>query len=156
MLIGFISFYRNWMPLYENRIRHWRDCNKKRPAPGAATKEEESQFLQAQWMEEDDELLEELKQAILDNPALKQPVANRRFYLKTDWSCNAQGAVLVQAGCSDKEEAALNRELKGGACEFEKTMGGSRLRPIAFMHDDQHHRQDILLSERLQQDNGRC
>jgi hypothetical protein len=39
---------------------------------------------------------------------------------------------LLQTGCSDKEETVLNRELEGGACEFEKTMGGLRLRPMAF------------------------
>ncbi len=133
MLIGFIGFYRNWIPLYESRIGRWRDYNKKRPAPGAVTKEEEAQLLQNQWTEEDDELLEELKQAILDTPVLKRPVPNRRFYLKTDWSCNAQGAVLLQAGCSEEEEAALQRELNGGDCEFEKTMGGLRLLPIAFI-----------------------
>ena len=77
MLIGCIGFYRNWIPLYESQIGRWRDYNKKRPALGAATKEEESQLLQAQWTEEDNELLEELKQAILDNPVLKRPVANR-------------------------------------------------------------------------------
>ena len=91
-----------------------------------------NQLLQAQWTKEDDELLEELKQAILDNPVLKRPVPKRIFYLKTDWSCNAQGAVLLQAGWTEKEEAALNRELEGGACKFEMTMGGLQLRPIAF------------------------
>jgi hypothetical protein len=132
MLIGFIGFCCNWMPLYKSRIGQWREHNRKRPAPRAATKEEEAQLLQAQWTDEDDELLEELKQAMLDNPVLKRPVPNRRFYLKTNWSCNAQGAVLLQAGCSEEEEAALNREIDRGAFEFEKTMGGLRLRPIAF------------------------
>jgi hypothetical protein len=132
MLIGFIGFCCNWMPLYKSRIGQWREHNRKRPAPRAATKEEEAQLPQAQWTDEDDELLKKLKQAILDNPVLKRPVPNRRFYLKTNWSCNAQGAVLLQAGCSEEEEAALNREIDRGAFEFEKTMGGLRLRPIAF------------------------
>ena len=82
MLIGFIGFYRNWIPLYESRIGRWRDYNKKRPAPGAATKEEEAQLIQAQWTEEDDELLQELKQAILDNPVLKRLVPNNRLELQ--------------------------------------------------------------------------
>ena len=42
-----------------------------------------------------------------------------------------QGAVLLQAGCSDEEEAALTRELEGGACEFKKTMGRLWPRPIS-------------------------
>ena len=40
---------------------------------------------------------------------------------------------MLQASCSDEEEAALSRELEGGACEFEETMGGLRLRPIVFI-----------------------
>jgi hypothetical protein len=47
--------------------------------------------------------------------------------LKTDWSANAQGAVLLQVGCSEEEEAALNHELEGGGCEFKKTLGGLQL-----------------------------
>jgi hypothetical protein len=133
MLIGFIGFYRNWIPLYEDRIGRWRDYLKKAPAPGAATKEEEAQQLKEQWQDDDDALLDELKEAILDNPVLKRPVPNRRFYLKTDWSANAQGAVLLQAGCSEEEEAALMREIEGGECEFEKSMSGLRLLPIAFI-----------------------
>jgi hypothetical protein len=89
---------------------------KKCPAPGTSTKEEEARILKAQWEEEDDDLLEELKEAILDKPVLKIPVPNCRFYLKSDWSKDAQGAVLCQAGCSEAEEEALLREIEGGAC----------------------------------------
>jgi hypothetical protein len=133
MLIGFIGFYRNWIPLYESRIGRWREYLKTSPAPGAATKKEEAQLLKAQWGTEDDQLLEELKEAILSNPVLKRPVPNRRFYLKTDWSANAQGAVLLQAGCAEEDEAAMIREIEGGECEFEKTMSGLRLCPIGFL-----------------------
>jgi hypothetical protein len=90
MLIGFIGFYRTWMPLYEDRIGRWRDYLKKSPAPGAATKDEEATLLKDQWQDTDDDVLDELKEAILENPVLKRLVANRRFYLNTDWSANAQ------------------------------------------------------------------
>ena len=60
-------------------------------------------------------LLDELKEAILTNPVLKRPVPSQQFYLKTDWSTDAQGAVLLQAGHSEEEEAALMREVEGGA-----------------------------------------
>jgi hypothetical protein len=118
MLIGFIGFYRNWIPLYESRTSRWRDYQKKRPAPGTATKKEEAQHLRALWTEEDDTLLKDLKQAILNNPVLQRPVPNRRFYLKTDWSALAQGAVLLQAGCSEEEEVAMMREIDGEECNW--------------------------------------
>ena len=58
MFIGLIGFYRNWIPLYESRIGRWRDYNKKRQTPGAATKEEESELFRGSMdAEEDDELL---------------------------------------------------------------------------------------------------
>jgi hypothetical protein len=134
MLIRFIGFCQNRIPSYKNKIGRWRDCNnEKGPAPGAATKEEEAQLLQGQWNKEDENLLEELKQATLDVPALKHPAPDRRHCLKTDGSCNAQGAALLQAGCADEDEAALKRQLDGGDREFEKTIGELRLPLIAFI-----------------------
>ena len=50
MLIGFIGFYRNWIPLYESRIGPWRDHMKTAPAPGTTTKEEEAAILQELWL----------------------------------------------------------------------------------------------------------
>jgi hypothetical protein len=94
------------------------------PAPGEATKEEEADLLKKEWTEADDGLLDELKEAILSNPVLKTPVPNRRFCLKDDWSADAQGAALSQAGCSEEEEAALMKETEGGECEFEKSVNG--------------------------------
>jgi hypothetical protein len=58
--------------------------------------------------------------------------SNRRFYLKTDWSANAQGAALLQAGCLEEEETAPTKETEGGKCKFKKAMSGLRLLPIAF------------------------
>ena len=139
MLIGFIGFYRKWLPLYEARVDRWRTILKQAPSPGECTKDEEADKLQALWTSEDDELMQTLKQEILDGPVIKRPDPNRRFYLKTDWSCDAQGAVLLQAGCSKKEEEAVHREILGGKCEFDKGLEGLRLRPIAFI--SQHRKE---------------
>jgi hypothetical protein len=70
MLVGFIEFYRNLIPLYEEKIGRWREHNKKRPAPGTATKEEEAQLLRAQWKDVDNDLLDELKQATSSEPRI--------------------------------------------------------------------------------------
>jgi hypothetical protein len=76
--------------------------------------------------------LQQLKQDILDRLMMKRPNPNRRYYLKTDWSAEAQGAVLLQDGWS-KEEEAMMREVAGGSCEFDKTVVGLRLIPITFI-----------------------
>ena len=99
-------------PLYESRIGPWREHMKTAPAPGTTTKEEEAAVLQELWSEKDDELLKTLKEEITSSPILQRPNPNRRFYLKTDWSAHAQGAVLLQAGCSAEEELALQNELQ--------------------------------------------
>ena len=147
LLIGLFGFYRNWIPLYETRIRPWRRIMKRRPGMGDLTKEEESQLLEKLWKANDrskekeykecgdtnDELLESLKQEVLEGPVLKRPDSNRRFYLKTDWSAMAQAAVLLQADVTDEAEQATLNELWGKECEFEKKIEGLRLRPIYFI-----------------------
>jgi hypothetical protein len=133
MLTGLLGFYRAWIALFEVRIKPWREHSKKAPTPGSAEKSEEAKILAELWSDSDDKLLQQLKRDILDGPVMKRPDPNRRFYLKTDWSAEAQGAVLLQAGCSTEEEDAMMREVKGGKCEFDKTVNGLRLRPIAFI-----------------------
>jgi hypothetical protein len=55
---------------------------------------------------------------------LKRPDPNRRFYVKTDWSAWAQGAVLLQADVTEEAEEAMWREIHGGQCEFDKAIEG--------------------------------
>jgi hypothetical protein len=133
MLIGMIGFYRHWVPLYEERIGPYRDIMKQAPNPGTSSNEEEATLLRTLWTQNDQLLFETLKGEITTGPVLKRPDPNRRFYLKTDWSAHAQGAVLLQAGCTDEEEAAVQREIHGEKCEYDKTVSGLRLRPIAFI-----------------------
>lgn len=124
MLIGFIGFYRKWIPNYEDIIGPWRQIMKHWPIPGELDKEEQANLLRIHWKASDKTLLNKLKEEILVGPVLKQPDSNRRFYLKSDWSTHTQGAVLLQAGCTREEEEAIQREIKGEKCEFEKTIGG--------------------------------
>jgi hypothetical protein len=133
MLTGLLGFYRAWIALFEVRVKPWREHSKKAPTPGTADKTEEAKILKELWNKSDDELLTKLKKDILDGPVMKRPDPNRRYYLKTDWSADAQGAVLLQAGCSKEEEDAMMREVAGGKCEFDKTVNGLRLRPISFI-----------------------
>ena len=64
---------------------------------------------------------------------LAQPNPARRFYLKTDWSKDGMGAVLLQADDSEEARAAEEREVQGGKCELDRTPDGLRLLPIAFI-----------------------
>ena len=129
MIIGLLGFYQQWMPPFEPRILGWREYIKMRPPPGT-THEEEHRILTQLWQPSDTVLLEDLKQELIDGPILKRPDFKRRFYLKTDWSRKAMCAVVLQADCTEEAEAAQRKELEGSRkCDFDKTLGGLRLRP---------------------------
>jgi hypothetical protein len=132
MLIGCFGFYQEHIPLFEARIKRWRDTQKLRPPPGTP-KKEESRILKESWTELDNKLLEELKGDILREPILQRPNPNLRFYLKTDWSKNAMGAALLQPAPSEEALESMNREIKGESCNFNLTKSGLRLHPIAFI-----------------------
>ena len=132
MVIGCFGFYQEHLPLFEVRIRRWRNIQKLRPAPGTA-KREEQRIMEEAWKPDDDRLLEDLKEAILKEPILRRPDSNMRFYLKTDWSKNAMGAALLQPAPTHEALEAMAREQAGEQCVFDLTKSGLRLHPIAFI-----------------------
>ena len=133
MLIGCFGFYHEHIPLYEARLKRWRDIQKLRPQPGTP-KEAETSILRNAWSSIDDDLLQQLKKEILSEPILKRPNPNLRFYLKTDWSKGAMGAALLQPDQDHAESTqAMNNEIKGDICVFDATLSGLRLHPIAFI-----------------------
>jgi hypothetical protein len=132
MLIGCFGFYQEHIPLYEARIKRWRDTQKLRPPPGTP-KKEDSRIISENWNELDNALLEELKNDILSEPILQRPNPNLRFYLKTDWSKNAMGAALLQPAPCEAALASMNSEINGESCNFDLTKSGLRLHPIAFI-----------------------
>jgi hypothetical protein len=133
MIIGMHGFYQNHMPLFEWRIRRWREHLKKAPKPGMEEYEEEKRQLNTIWESEDDEIFETLKTEILEGPLLQRPNSQKRFYLKTDWCKDGFGAVLLQTDNSTEALAAESRETSGGKCEFDLTLSGLRLMPICFI-----------------------
>lgn len=124
MLVGFFGFYCQWIPWYEERIIQWQDKYKSLDKPRVTTSDtnEEAQ-ISAIWTPEDDELLEDLKNAILEGPVLKRPDYDKRFYLKIDWSRHAMGAALLQADDDEESQEAVLQETQGHRCLFEKTLG---------------------------------
>ena len=132
-LIGLLGFYQQWIPLFEVRIKRWRDYQAMCP-PGTASPQEEAQFLQNIWSHDDEELRRQLLTEISEKPSLARPDYDRRFYLKTDWSKHAMAAVLLQADPTDEE--ALNHETKekqGGPCVFDSKKTSLRLLPLAYI-----------------------
>jgi hypothetical protein len=133
MLIGCFGFYQEHLPLFEVKMDRWRQIQKLRPPKGTAL-EEDAKILKKEWKDEDDQLLEELKDAILSFPILRRPNPELRFYLKTDWSKNAMGAALLQPDQDDQRALeAMHNEKTGEKCMFDLTKSGIRLYPLAFI-----------------------
>ena len=130
-IIGLLGFYAKWMPNYENEIRIWREVMK--TDGELLSPEEEEKVVATKWDDKCEELLDQLKKDIIKGPVLKRPNPKRRFYLKTDWSKEGMGGVLLQADTTEEAEEAMRREMKGGKCEFDKLIKGLRLRPVAFI-----------------------
>ena len=55
------------------------------------------------WNLVDQRLLERLNTDILEGPTLARPDPSRRLYIKTDWSKDGMGAVLLKADVSEGE-----------------------------------------------------
>jgi hypothetical protein len=133
MLIGLFGFYAKWIPWYEDIISPWRAVLKKKPPVDTDTEEEE-RMLTNLWTPKEDSLIHVLKKAILTGPVLKRPDWDRQFHVKTDWSSFAKGGALCQAECTPEAEEAIRKESEEGTpAEFDKTISGLRLRPIAFI-----------------------
>ena len=135
ILIGLLGFYQEWIPLFEVRIKQWRDYQKDLP-PGKQSKEDEKNYFELHWNESDEKLRTELLNEIKQRPTLARPNFSRRFYLKTDWSAQGKAAVLLQA-CPESDEARKleEEEIAGALCKLETTVsaGELRLRPISFI-----------------------
>jgi RNase H-like domain found in reverse transcriptase len=126
MLVGLFGFYSRWIPWFEDRIGPWQQILKLKPPVHTAV-EEEAAKLKEHWTPVAAKLLEEIREAIISGPVLKQPDWNRMFYVKTDWSSYAKGGVLCQAECSPEAEEALRKDLEGTDGGFHKTISGFQL-----------------------------
>ena len=133
MIFGFFGFYAKYLPLYETRIKPWRLILAKQPNPGDLLPAAEHQQMTELWTTQHDEILAQLKKDVIAGPILARSDPSRHFYLKTDWSKDKMGAVLLLADDSPTASTAEDRERAGGKCDFDCTKSGLRLRPIAFL-----------------------
>mmetsp|Transcript_13167 Transcript_13167/g.31418 ORF Transcript_13167/g.31418 Transcript_13167/m.31418 type:complete len:1848 (-) Transcript_13167:281-5824(-) len=76
---------------------------------------------------------EYVKQKPLQGECTEEEIKTKVTKLKTDWSSEAMGAVLLQADITEEAEEAMLKEINGEKCEFDKAISGLRLRPIAFI-----------------------
>ena len=77
-------------------------------------------------------LFRKLKTDLTSSPLLARADSTMPFFLKTDWSAVGMAWILMQPDDSPSSHAALSTLTSGGACTFDTTLSGPRLRPIRF------------------------
>ena len=78
--------------------------------------------MQNLWNVEDQRLLEQLNKEILSGTTLAIPDTFKRFHIKTYWSRDGMGAVLLQAYISAQAKKSEAQENDGGKCGFDKSL----------------------------------
>ena len=58
--------------------------------------------------------------------------SDKPVFLKTDWSAEGMGYILMQPDDSDNSKATTINFLETGVCDFDLTLKSPRLRPICF------------------------
>ena len=76
--------------------------------------------------------INDIKKALLADPLLRRADANKRIYLRTDFSSFGFGFVILQPANDKVSQDAMIREEAGGVCEFDMKKKGPRLLPCAF------------------------
>jgi hypothetical protein len=84
------------------------------------------------WMPASRLLFDEVKRGVTSSPCLARYDCNKPTFLKTDWSANGFGAILMQPDDNLASVAATERLTDDGICKFDLTLKGARLRPVQF------------------------
>jgi hypothetical protein len=74
-----------------------------------------------------------VKLGITSSPCLARYDHKKLTFLKTDWSADGFGSILMQPDSSSPAfVAAAKRLVEDGICNFNLTLKGARLRPVYF------------------------
>ena len=84
------------------------------------------------WTDELSTLFEDLQTCITSSPVLARFDPSKMIFLKTDWSSEGMGWILMQPTDNDDLVAAAIHLLKTGVCLFDLSLGSVRLKPVVF------------------------
>ena len=118
-----MNFYHRYAPYLEIRLKPLRKLVKKyyrKPIPVSA------------WTTNLSSLFHDLKICLTSSPILARYDPSKITFLKTDWSSEGMGWILMQPADDEVSVQAAEKLTKEGICEFELMKHGTRLRPIAF------------------------
>jgi hypothetical protein len=121
--IGLVTYYNCFVPWFEPKIKPLRTLEKahhRLPIPDRA------------WTPDLSALFVEFKTAITSDPCLARYDDSKPCFLKTDWSANGMGFILMQPADTEACVKALAILEAGGPNTFDELMSGARLRPVRF------------------------
>ena len=121
--IGLVVFYHKYAPFLEIRLKPFRAMIRKyfrKTIPPLA------------WTQNLIQLFHEIKLCITSSPVLSRYNPDKPTFIKTDWSAEGMGWILMQPADDEQSIAASMTLSSGGKCLFELSKNGARLQPIAF------------------------
>ena len=86
----------------------------------------------SEWTPELITLFDELKVGVISSPVLARFDPDKPTFLKTDWSAEGMGWILMQPADDAESLKAAVLLKKTGECLFDLSMAGARLKPIFF------------------------
>ena len=120
--VSLINYYNRFCPLFEVRAR---------PLRTLYTEHLHKKIPSTAWTPELKRLFESLKHDVTSSPVLARYDSSKPCFLKTDWSSRAMSFILMQPDNSSESSAALKKTIPYQDNNFETTLGGARLQPIA-------------------------
>ena len=121
--VGLVNFYHNYIPYFEIRVKPLRALHRRynrKPIPHMA------------WSAELIALFQDLKLAITSSPVLVRYDPDQPLFLKTDWSSDGMGWILLQPAGDKESQQAAKTLLQNGECLFDLTKSGARLQPVVY------------------------
>ena len=70
--------------------------------------------------------------SLISSPVLARFDPLNITFLKTDWSSEGMGWILMQPDDNDAFIAAANKLKSDGICDFDLALNGARLKPMSF------------------------
>ena len=84
------------------------------------------------WSPDLIELFNDMKICITSSPVLARFDPSKLTFLKTDWSTEGMGYILMQPASDEASSKAAVILENGGPCMFDITKLGARLQTVAF------------------------
>ena len=121
--VGLVMFYHRYAPYLEMRIKPLRVLIKKYFR---------SDIPLMAWTPTLITLFHDIKVSITSSPVLARYDPSKPTFLKTDWSAEGMGWILMQPADDEESIKATKLLRETGECLFDLTRGGARLRPTGF------------------------